>query len=178
MKMRERGPWLFLAVAALVAVAGPACKSDDGSASRTGEAPPAASAETPRQPEGVAAAPTGFGVPISANKCPSAAPGSTTTVKEIGDGVEVTVTASDGSPINDIRQRGVQIVAAAKDPATGGGSAADGLATCPVIIKDMIVTETDVPGGATFTVKPAKPAKLEELKKDTKARAASYVVPK
>jgi hypothetical protein len=114
-------------------------------------------------------------VPLSPNKCPSAVPGSTTTVKELPDGVEVTVIAPGGPPINDIRQRGVQILAAAKDPATGGGSLADGLAKCPVVVKDTILTETDVPGGAAFTVRPAKATALADLKKDTKARASSYV---
>lgn len=164
--------WLFLAATALVALS--ACKSDEP-ATHTGQ-----SSDTPLTASSgkQAAAPTGFGVPISANKCPCAAPGSTTSVREIGDGVEVTVTASDGSPINDIRQRGVQIVAAAKDPATGGGSAADGLANCPVIVKDTIIKETDVPGGATFTVKPAKATQLVDLKKETKLRAERYTIPK
>jgi hypothetical protein len=158
-----------------------ACTKDSGGAGSSGESPPSTAPATPtKSPEGVTAssgagAAADFGVPISANKCPSAVPGSTTTVKELADGVEVTVIAPGGSPINDIRQRGVQIVAAAKDPATAGGSATDGLAKCPVVVKDATVTETDVPGGAAFTIKPVKTTGLADLKKEAKSRASSYL---
>ena len=183
---RARFGWLvaILLGGALTLVLVEACTKDGGggagSGGETAAVPPLAMPNpTPNPgPEAVHAPPasaSGFGVPISLNKCPSAVPGSTTTVKELPDGVEVTVIAAGGPPINDIRQRGVQIVAAAKDPATGGGSTADGLSKCPVVVKDAIVTETDVPGGAAFTVKPVKAPALAELKKETKARATSYV---
>jgi hypothetical protein len=165
--------WSFAVVAAVGLVSFQACKtegagSDKPAATSTavGEAPPS----KPSEPSPVN---TGFGLPLAANKCPSAAPGSTTTWKEIPDGVEVTVTAPGGLPINDIRQRGTQIVAAAKEPGAGG-SAADGLAKCPIVVKDTIVTEVDVPGGATFTIKPSKPTALADLKKETKSRADGY----
>lgn len=158
-----------------------ACAKDSGGSGGTGSAdkpPSGATANAARDSVTPPAAPTasGFGVPLSANKCPSAVPGSTTTVKELPDGVEITVVAPGGPPINDIRQRGVQIIAAGKDTATGAGSAADGLAKCPVVVKDTIIAETDVPGGAAFVVKPVKATALADLKKETKARASSYVV--
>ena len=181
MDSRARFGWL-LAVAmggALVLVTVGACTKDGGGSGSTGDPPAASATTTPSPtPEAVTAphaTASGFGVPMSPNKCPSAVAGSTTTVKELPDGVEITVIAAGGPPINDIRQRGVQIVAAGKDPATGGGSAADGLAKCPVVVKDTTITETDVPGGAAFTVKPVKAPALAELKKETKARASSFV---
>lgn len=156
-----------------------ACSKDNtGSTGGTADKPapnaaaPNATPETATPPSTGSATP--FGVPLSANKCPSAVAGSTTTMKELPDGVEITVVAPGGAPINDIRQRGSQIIAVNKDQATAGGSAADGLAKCPVIAKDTIITETDVPGGATFTIKPAKATGLVDLKKDTKSRASSY----
>jgi len=162
-----------LLAGALAMVAFQACKADGGSTSEPGTTG-AATGATPSKPADPATpnpVNTGFGVPLAANKCPSAAPGSTTSVKELPDGVEVTVTAPGGTPINDIRSRGVQIVEASKAPAIG---ASDGLAKCPIVVKDTVITETDIPGGAAFTIKPTKPTGLDALKKEAKARAADY----
>ena len=182
MDAQSRVAWIFAVLTgAFVLASVDACTKDSspngGGGSTEAPASSTAPAAPSAAPEAVNRAATinNFGVPISANKCPSAVPGSTTTVKELPDGVEVTVTAPGGPPINDIRQRGVQIVAAAKDPAIGGGSAADGLAKCPVVVKDAVVTETDVPGGAAFTLKPTKAGGLADLKKEAKSRVASYV---
>lgn len=167
----------FLALVASGAIYVMACAKDSGTTDGNSGSTSAstATATTESVAPSQAGATTGFGVPLSANKCPSAVAGSTTTVKELPDGIEITVTAPGGPPINDIRQRGVQIVAAAVDPSTGAGSAADGLAKCPIVVKDATVTETDVPGGATFTVKPSKSANLAALSKEVKARASGYV---
>lgn len=157
-----------------------ACAKDNAGSTGGTADKPAPNAATPHAAPESATPSTGsatpFGVPLAANKCPSAVPGSTTTMKELPDGVEITVVAPGGAPINDIRQRGTQIIAVNKDQATAGGSAADGLAKCPVVAKDTIITETDVPGGATFVVKPVKATALADLKKETKSRASSYVV--
>ena len=160
MNMRENRSWLFLAATLLVASATSGCKSDEAKGT---DPAPKSSVQS-------------FGVPLSTNKCPSAALGAKTTVQETADGVEITVIAPDGPPINDIRQRGAQLIAAMKDPSSG--TAADGLASCPIIVKDTLVTETDVPGGARFNVKPVQALQLDGLKRDVKLRASSYVAPK
>lgn len=159
---------------ALVALLQGCAKDAPTSSTDTASSSAATGPGTPKDTNNGGAAPgtiNGFGVPVAANKCPSAAPGSTTTVNETAEGVEITVTAPGGAPINDIRQRGVQIIAAQKDTAAMAGA---DLAKCPIIAKDSVITETDVPGGAKFLVKPANAANLDQLKKDTKSRATGY----
>jgi hypothetical protein len=136
-----------------------ACSKGGGAGGNEAPAASAAALATTSPASGTSNRPaptTNFGVPISPNKCPSAVPGATTTVKELADGIEVTVTAPGGPPINDIRQRGVLIVLASKDPAGGGGSTADGLANCPILVKNAIVKETDVPAALRSPSNPRK----------------------
>src|SRR5258708_4819655 len=64
--------------------------------------------------------------------CPSAVPGAKTEIKEIKDGVELTVTAPDDNKASEIRRRAKHLVDAAKtDPNsvrhTGDGHGGGGL---------------------------------------------------
>lgn len=112
--------------------------------------------------------------------CPSAIDGATTTVKELKDGVEVTVVGKGDEAQKTIRERAKAVVAAAKLEAQkvthkGDGSGGGGFGRCPVVLKETKVESKDVPGGVVFTVKPEKPAGLAELKKETAERAQKFV---
>lgn len=109
--------------------------------------------------------------------CPSAATGAKTTLKDLKDGVELTITGSDEKTTKEIRERATHLVAAAKlDPKdvkhTGGGSGGGSLGRCPVVLQDTTVDAKDAPNGTVVTVKPTKPADLPKLKTETKERLA------
>jgi hypothetical protein len=110
--------------------------------------------------------------------CPTAVEGAKTEIKDLPDGVEVTVTSPNGAKAEEIRKRSKHVVdAAKKDPATvahtGDGHGGGGLGRCEVVLKDTTVTTENVEGGSKLTVKPTKPVDLEWLKKETRERQAA-----
>lgn len=110
--------------------------------------------------------------------CPSAVEGAKTDIKDIKDGVEITVTSTVAAKTDEIRKRSKHIVDAAKtDPTAvaheGNGHGGGGLGRCEVVLKDTTVTSEDVEGGSRLTVKPTKAVDLEWLKKETRERQAS-----
>jgi hypothetical protein len=114
--------------------------------------------------------------------CPSAIPNSKTTVKDIKEGVEVSVVARDtkDQPTEkEIRERGKAIVAASKsDPDSvqhkGDGSGGGGFGRCPLVLKNTTIESKDVPGGAIFTVKAKGDPAIAELRKEAKERADNF----
>ncbi len=107
--------------------------------------------------------------------CPSAVPGAKTELKEIKDGIEVWITATEDAKTQEIRRRAKHVVEAAKtDPNTvrhtGDGHGGGGLGRCPVVLKDTLVTAEDIKGGTRITVRPVKPVDLEWLRKETASR--------
>lgn len=111
--------------------------------------------------------------------CPSAVDGATTTVKELKDGVEVTIVGKGEGAEKTIRERAKAVITAAKLDAQkvthkGDGSGGGGFGRCPVVLKETKVESKDVPGGVVFTVKPEKPAGLADLKKETAERAQKF----
>jgi TusA-related sulfurtransferase len=111
--------------------------------------------------------------------CPSAVGGSTTTVKDLKDGVEVSIVAKDDASTKTIRERAKTVLDAAKLDAQklvhkGDGSGGGGFGRCPVVLKDTKVESKEIPGGVLFTVKPEKAADLAALKKETAERAHKF----
>jgi hypothetical protein len=116
--------------------------------------------------------------------CPSAVEGSKTTVKELKDGVEVTIVAKsdkDEASVKTIRERGAAVLAAAKLESAkvthkGDGSGGGGFGRCPVVLKETKVESKEVPGGVAFTVKPEKADALAALKKETHDRLQKFAI--
>lgn len=111
--------------------------------------------------------------------CPSAVPGAVTSLKDTKDAVFVTVTAKDEAAVTDIRDRAKHVVdASKKEPKDakhdGKGDGGGKLGRCPVVLKDTTLTAKDVPGGSEITVKPAKPADVVALLKESKERADAF----
>ena len=115
--------------------------------------------------------------------CPSAVANAVTTVKDTKDGVQVDVVGKDEATTKDIRARAKLLVEASKldlDAVThkGDGSGGGGLGRCPVVLKDTKVEAKEIPGGASFVVKPSKATDLVELRKESRERAANFVAAK
>jgi hypothetical protein len=109
--------------------------------------------------------------------CPTASPGAQTSLALTADSVELTVVAKDEKSALDIRADARHLKEVAqKDPAavkhTGEGEGGGGLGKCPVVLKDTLITITEIEGGAKIALKPAKPEQLEWLKKEVEARLA------
>src|SRR5215472_259084 len=119
-------------------------------------------------------------VGAGANKmanCPNAVDGATTQVKDAKDGFEMVVTAKADDATAEIRKRSKHLVEAAKlDPAnnalqhTGGGTGGGGLGRCPVVMKDTLVDEKDVPGGASLSVKAKNPGDVATIRQEAQDR--------
>ncbi|MBS2012762.1 MAG: hypothetical protein JST00_07745 [Deltaproteobacteria bacterium] len=112
--------------------------------------------------------------------CPSAVEGAKTSLKDIKEGVVVTVTGS-GDAVKEIRERAKHTADVAKmtDPPkvehNSEGKGGGGLGHCPVVVEgDTTVEVKEIEGGAEITVKAKKdPAALQ---KEAKARAAALLV--
>ncbi|MBK6690907.1 MAG: hypothetical protein IPG50_01650 [Myxococcales bacterium] len=111
--------------------------------------------------------------------CPSATDGAKTTAKDLKDAVEVTIVGTNEAQAKEIRERGKQVIAAAKLEAKkvthkGDGSGGGGFGRCPVVLKDTVVESKEIPLGMAFTVKPEKPGELAQLKKETLERIEKF----
>jgi hypothetical protein len=110
--------------------------------------------------------------------CPCVVNGASTMVKDVKDGVELTVTAESEQAAGEIRKRAKHLVDAAKtDPNsvrhTGDGHGGGGIGKCPVVLKDTLVSAEDVKGGSRIVVRPVKPVDLDWLRKETNSRQAA-----
>lgn len=109
--------------------------------------------------------------------CPSAVTGASTSLKQLGDGVALDITADDPKAAEDIMAR-AQLHAAMAAPATAelahpGNHA--GLAErgqCPIIHDGTTVTVEQILGGARITVTAKDPAEAHALQRDTRERLA------
>jgi hypothetical protein len=114
--------------------------------------------------------------------CPTMVDGAKTEIKELPDGVELTVTHKSPAKTDEIRVRARHAAEAAKrNPETvehqGNGHGGGGLGRCEVVLKDTVVTVEDVDGGAKLTVKPQRPIDVEWLKKETRERHETALKP-
>jgi TusA-related sulfurtransferase len=133
------------------------------------------------------------GSPAGAGKmshCPSAVDGAMTTLKNMPDGVRVTVTAKDDTAIKAIRDRSKHLAeiadsmadagpdaAAAIASHTGEGGGGGGIGRCPVVVRDTSIKVKDVTGGSQIDVKAKSAAAVTPLQKEATERAAKFQLP-
>jgi len=110
--------------------------------------------------------------------CPSAVEGAKTQVKDVKEGVVVTVTGS-GDKVKEIRDRAKHAAEVSKltDPPkvvhNSEGKGGGGLGRCPVVVEgDTTVEVKDIESGVELTVKAKKD--VPALQKEAKARAANF----
>ncbi|MBX3226044.1 MAG: hypothetical protein KIT84_29285 [Labilithrix sp.] len=110
--------------------------------------------------------------------CPSAVDGAKTTVKDVKDGVVVTITGTT-EQADEIRKRAKHTADVAKKtmPSTlqhsGEGTGGGGVGRCPIVVEGETVVELkDVPNGVEATVTAKKG--VAELQRETKERAANF----
>jgi hypothetical protein len=111
--------------------------------------------------------------------CPSAVDGSSTVIRDGKGSFDVIVTAPSDPAVKQIRERARHLVEAAKlDPVqvahTGDGTGGGGVGRCPVVMKDTVVTEKDIDGGAQLTVAPTKPENLAAIRHEAQDRVEKF----
>lgn len=128
------------------------------------------------------------GSPAGAGKmshCPSAVEGAVTALKNMPDGVRVTVTAKGDADVNAIRDRTKHLAEIAQSMADGGenpsatthtgeGGGGGGIGRCPVVVRDTTLKVKDVPGGSQIDVKAKNAAGVTALQKEAADRAAKF----
>lgn len=133
------------------------------------------------------------GSPAGAGKmshCPSAVDGAMTTLKNMPDGVRVTVTAKDDTAVKYIRDRSKHLAEIADSMAdagadasaamashTGEGGGGGGIGRCPIVVRDTSIKVKDVPGGSQVDVKAKSAAGVPALQKEATERAAKFQLP-
>ncbi len=105
--------------------------------------------------------------------CPSAVTGATTTLKEAGGAIVVTITAKDEASTKDIQERGKKLVAHPEGAKRehGGSGKGGGKGRCPVQLEGTTPAVKDVAGGIEVTLKPEKGADLKKLMTEAQDRA-------
>jgi hypothetical protein len=111
-------------------------------------------------------------------RCPSAAPGASTTVVRTRDGVKLIVTAPTEFGRSEIRRRAAAQQKLAARPArgreehTGQGTGSGRYGFCPGMMQGTTLTVDETAGGATILVHARREAEVRELQRTTLARAA------
>lgn len=110
--------------------------------------------------------------------CASAVEGAKTTVKDVKDGVVVTVTGT-ADTVNEIRERAKHTADVAKKGEaskvqhSGQGTGGGGVGRCPIVVEgDASVELKDIPNGVEATVTTKKD--VAALQKEAKERAANF----
>jgi TusA-related sulfurtransferase len=115
-------------------------------------------------------------------QCPSSVRGATTSVVDLKDGVEVTVTAPDPATQEEIRRRARHQERIAMQSArgviehTGEGTGSGKFGYCPGMLQETRVSAEDVPGGTKLTVRADRPQQVHKLQKTTQKRAEALRV--
>jgi len=107
--------------------------------------------------------------------CPNAVTGATTDIKDVAGGVEVTVTAQDDASTTDVRARVQALVDAQKNQNpgikhTGNGEGGGLLGRCPIVLKNTVITTTNVAHGSKMTVLAKDPLEVDWLRRETRDR--------
>lgn len=112
--------------------------------------------------------------------CPTHIKTAKIAMADIDGGYTVTVTSTDKGDVQRIVEYSAYMAGAskhAKDPEDAlkrGGHTGNRNNNCPILLKDTVVTQVPVSGGATLTVKPKDAANLVGLRK--KARQTLKVL--
>lgn len=107
--------------------------------------------------------------------CPNAVTGAKTAIKDVPGGVELTVTGSDPTAVNDIRARIQALVEAQKNAGTnvkhtGNGEGGGLLGRCPIVLRDTTVTTAEIANGTRVTIAAKDPQEVDWLRRETRDR--------
>ena len=172
----------ILLVATGIFVAG--CKdkqAEPSPAPPTPSAPVAASA-APSPVDSAPAPPAGATAAGKMAHCPSTVTGAKTDIKDVPNGVELTVSAADDAAVKEIRSRAAFLTQSAKTPAAGiqhngSGEGSGVFGRCPVVMRDTAVVAVDVAGGTKLTVTTTVAKEQDWLRKETRTRNAELAMP-
>jgi TusA-related sulfurtransferase len=167
----------ILLFAALAALAG--CNSCKTPAPSAADAAPAASASATASASN---APAGSVAPAGNQAhCPNAVAGAKTDVRNVDNGIELTITGPDDGAAADIRARVQALVDASKGQSqqkhTGSGGGAGIFGRCPIVMKNTAIAAADVPGGSKVTVTTKAPDELDWLRRETNERLKALGAP-
>jgi hypothetical protein len=105
--------------------------------------------------------------------CPATQKGALTTLRNLPDGVELTIVSTDPNATEAVRR----LARRQAIPRTGGqrrhtgtGTGVGDVGFCPIIHVGTRVSVDDVPGGVKVTVHPTDPVEAEALQRLTKER--------
>jgi TusA-related sulfurtransferase len=152
-----------------------------GSAAKTGPAGSAKPAASTPAKASASAASSAAAAPDEKggmSHCPAAVAGAKVEIKEIDNGVEVTVTAADAKATDEIKERAKTIAERAKGENTkpqhsGQGGGGGVMGRCPIVLGGTDVKVEDAPGGSKFTVTAKDKAEVDWLRRETKERQAA-----
>jgi hypothetical protein len=113
--------------------------------------------------------------------CPITVDGVAIALRDVDDGVEWTITATDAAAIDEIRRRAAHLVAfTSGQPRRGehGGGAGGGfMQNCPVVARSTTIEATDIPGGSRLVVRAGPDLTAPELRAETRRRHAALTAP-
>ena len=114
--------------------------------------------------------------------CPSTVTGAKTNIKDSKDGVTITVTAADAQAVADVRARAKFLADQAKNASpevkhTGTGEGGGAFGRCPVVMRNTVVEEKDVEGGAEIAVKPKDAKETDWLRREARDRMSELGEP-
>jgi hypothetical protein len=113
--------------------------------------------------------------------CPLTVEGATAIYALEPAGTRWEITATAPAATAEIQRRAKHVVEFAAGRSEkgvhGGGQGGGRMRNCPVLTSGVVITETDLPGGARLLVVPAKPDEAESMRQDTVARANAFTFP-
>lgn len=112
--------------------------------------------------------------------CPLTVAGATATyaLEPAGTRWEITATAPEATA--EIQRRAkhvVEFAAGRSEKGVHGGGQGGRMHNCPVLTTGVVISETDLPGGARLVVVPVKPDDVEQMRQDTVLRAKAFTFP-
>ena len=161
-----------------------ACGDGGGGAPSGSAAKPASSAKpaasTPAKASASASASSAAGPDERGgmSNCPAAVTGAKVEIKDVDDGVELTITAADAKATEEIKERSKTIAERAKGESTkpqhsGKGGGGGVMGRCPIVLGGTDVKIEDAAGGMKFTVTAKDKAELDWLRREAKERQAA-----
>jgi hypothetical protein len=138
---------------------------------------------TAAETKGVTAAPAPTPQADRMARCPNMVRGAITVVREVPNGIELSVSAnqSESGAVAEIRSRAAMLATASaqtKGQHRANGSGAAQFGRCPVVMRNTKVESREIPGGAAISVQPSQPAELAWLRREVEARSAEQGEPK
>jgi hypothetical protein len=115
--------------------------------------------------------------------CPSAAPGATTTLKDIEGGIEISITGKDEAAAKEIKARMTKLAEADKNEADAGvkhdhaGSGHGTYGRGTIVMRNTKLTTADIPNGVKATVLASNKTEVDWLRRETRDRDKEAKMP-